>query len=149
MSIGDPQRHRCTEASYDMKIMWREIEDDQTWHGMRQSKETWRNGISQWSCAWKEAIHVPESWLGLCPFTALKSLFPSLFSLFLFLVTSCWVSTLAYPNLLGTKRLCWCDVDLRPVLWRGTNEIFLTTTWNSLPRRVEFSTLRVLLRLPN
>jgi hypothetical protein len=35
-----------------------------------------------------------------------KCLFPSPFSLFLFLVSSCWVLTLAYPNLLGTKRLC-------------------------------------------
>jgi hypothetical protein len=53
----------------------------------------------------KEDIHVPEPWLGLFPFSFLKSFFPS--RVFLFLVTSCWVSTLAYPNLLRTKRLCW------------------------------------------
>jgi hypothetical protein len=56
--------------------------------------------------AWKEAIHVLEPRLGLFPFSALKSFVPSPFSLFLFLVTSCWVSTLAYPNFLRTKRLC-------------------------------------------
>ena len=37
--------------------------------------------------AWKLAIHVPEPWLG---FEIL------------------WVSTLAYPNLFGTERLCCC-----------------------------------------
>jgi hypothetical protein len=55
--------------------------------------------------AWKEAIHMSEPLLGLFPFSALKNLF-SLPFLSLFLVTSCWVSTLAYPNLLGTKTLC-------------------------------------------
>ena len=59
--------------------------------------------------AWKEAIHVPEPWLGLFHFSTLKSFSPSAPPfLFLFLVTSCWVSTLAYTNLLGIKRLCWC-----------------------------------------
>jgi hypothetical protein len=56
----------------------------------------------------KEAIHVPEPWLGLFPFCALKSFSLSFSLSFPLLVTSCWVSTLAYPNLLGTKRLCWC-----------------------------------------
>ena len=37
--------------------------------------------------AWKLAIHVSEPWLG---FEIL------------------WVSTLAYPNLFGTERLCYC-----------------------------------------
>jgi hypothetical protein len=32
-----------------------------------------------------------------------------MFFLFIFLVTSCWVSTLAYPNLLATKD--YVDVD--------------------------------------
>jgi hypothetical protein len=57
--------------------------------------------------AWKEAIHMPEPSLDLFSFSALKS-FSLPFSLFLLLVTSYWVSTLAYTNLLRAKRLCWC-----------------------------------------
>jgi hypothetical protein len=38
-------------------------------------------------------------------FSAIKSFSSPPFSLFLLLVTFCWVSTLAYPNLLRTKRL--------------------------------------------
>ena len=38
----------------------------------------------------------------------------SIFSYFcLFVDSSCWVLALAYPNVLGTKKLCWCWNKLR------------------------------------
>jgi hypothetical protein len=83
--------------------------------------------------AWKEAIHVPKPWLGIFPFSALNSLFSYPFSLFLFLVTYCWVSTLAYPNFLGNKRLCWCCCGtLDPNLFELIT-IELQTRHHSLP----------------
>jgi hypothetical protein len=55
--------------------------------------------------SWKEAIHMPEPSLDLF-LLVLSKVFPSPFSLFLLLVTSYWVSTLTYTNLLQAKRLC-------------------------------------------
>jgi hypothetical protein len=94
-------------------------QDNNEKRGRGQPNMTWEEAIKrdlkEWNIpmelyldrsAWKEAIHVSEPWLALFPFSALKSFSPSPFSLFLFFVTSCWFSTLAYPNLLGTKRLC-------------------------------------------
>jgi hypothetical protein len=51
--------------------------------GMKYPKEVVFGTLDR--SAWKEVIHVPEPLLCLFPFSALKSLFPSHFSLFLFL----------------------------------------------------------------
>jgi hypothetical protein len=113
--FGDVHR-RALEAPMHKSIIRR---DNNVKRGRGRPNLTWEEAIKrdlkEWNIpkklcldrsGWKETIHVPEPWLGIFSFSSLKWFSLPFLSVCLF--GDLLGFNFSLPQLVWTKRLCWC-----------------------------------------